>query len=145
MNRLPPLRKKTYSISAPNTNNMHASIQASMAVSPSALGVLVVTVLKMFTSTRNSVTSNAIRPGMTSMGMRKEIQDTITKSPINTTMNEREAENAVHQKWKVFLVLLRAGKVYSPKKSSKEKLVFFAPSWTRILFAKQGEHMIVIF
>ncbi len=34
-----------------------------MAVSPSALGVLVVTVLKMLTSTRKRVTSRAIRPG----------------------------------------------------------------------------------
>ena len=41
---------------------MHANIQASMAVRPSALGVLVVTVLKMFTKTRKSITSNAMRP-----------------------------------------------------------------------------------
>ena len=71
----------TYSTRAPNTKRMQASIHASMAVRPSALGVLVVTLLKMFTSTRNSVTNRAIRPGMTSMGIRNEIQDTITKSP----------------------------------------------------------------
>ena len=52
-----------------------------MAVRPSALGVLVVTLLKMLTSTRNRVTRRAIRPGMTSMGMRNEIQDTITNRP----------------------------------------------------------------
>ena len=52
-----------------------------MAVSPSALGVLVVTVLKMLTSTRNRVTRSAILPGITSMGMRKEIHETITKRP----------------------------------------------------------------
>ena len=34
----------------------------STAVSPSALGALAVTELKMLTSTRNSVTSRAIRP-----------------------------------------------------------------------------------
>ena len=51
-----------YSVSAPKTKRMQASIQASMAVSPSALGVLVVTVLKMLTRTRKRVTSRAIRP-----------------------------------------------------------------------------------
>ena len=52
-----------------------------MAVRPSALGVLVVTLLNMLTSTRNSVTSRAILPGITSMGIKKEIQETITKRP----------------------------------------------------------------
>ena len=60
---------------------MHANIQASIAVRPSALGVFVVTVLKMLTKTRNKVTNNPILPGITSMGIRKEIQDTITNSP----------------------------------------------------------------
>ena len=72
---------KTYSIRAPNTKRMQANIQASMAVRPSALGVLVVTLLKMLTSTRNKVTSRAILPGITSIGMRKDIQDTITNRP----------------------------------------------------------------
>ena len=36
--------------------------QVSTAVSPSAFGALPVTELKMLTSTRNKVTSNAIRP-----------------------------------------------------------------------------------
>ncbi len=36
--------------------------QASIAVSPSAFGVFVVTVLKMFTRTRNRVTRRAMRP-----------------------------------------------------------------------------------
>ena len=71
----------TYSIKAPNTKRMHANIQASMAVSPSALGVLVVTVLKMLTSTRNRVTRRPILPGMTSIGIKNEIQDTITNKP----------------------------------------------------------------
>ena len=60
---------------------MHANIQASIAVSPSALGVLVVTVLKMLTSTRNRVTRRPILPGMTSIGIKNEIQDTITNKP----------------------------------------------------------------
>ena len=71
----------TYSTRAPKTKRMHASIQASMAVRPSALGVLVVTLLNMLTSTRKSVTSRAILPGITSMGIKKEIQETITKRP----------------------------------------------------------------
>ena len=45
------------------------------------LGVLVVTVLKMLTRTRKSVTRRAILPGITSIGMRKEIQDTMTNRP----------------------------------------------------------------
>ena len=60
---------------------MQANIQASIAVSPSALGVLVVTVLKMLTSTRNSVTRSPMRPGITSIGIRKEIHETITNKP----------------------------------------------------------------
>ena len=80
----PPLcssTERTYSMRAPKTKSMQASIQASMAVSPSALGVLVVTVLNMFTRTRKRVTSSAIRPGITSMGIRNEIQETITNRP----------------------------------------------------------------
>ena len=78
------IMNKTYSIRAPNTKRMQTNIQASIAVSPSALGVLVVTVLKMLTSTRNKVTRSAIRPGITSMGMRNDIQDTITNRPITS-------------------------------------------------------------
>ena len=73
--------KGTYSINAPNTNRIHANIHASMAVKPSAFGVLVVTVLKILTRTRKRVTSSAMRPGITSMGIRKLIQETMTKSP----------------------------------------------------------------
>ena len=71
----------THSMSAPNTKRMQASIHASMAVSPSAFGVFGVTVLKMLTSTRKRVTRSAILPGITSIGMRKEIQDTMTNRP----------------------------------------------------------------
>ena len=60
---------------------MQANIQDSMAVRPSALGVLVVTLLKMLTNTRKSVTSRAVRPSTTSRGIKKDIQEAITKSP----------------------------------------------------------------
>ena len=49
--------------------------------SPSALGVLVVMLLKMLTRTRKSVMRRAIRPGMTSGGTTKLIQDTTTNRP----------------------------------------------------------------
>jgi hypothetical protein len=41
---------------------MQASIQISIAVSPSALGEFVVMLLKMLIRTRNSVIKSAIRP-----------------------------------------------------------------------------------
>ena len=80
---------------APNTKRMQESIHISMAVKPkemiefevflstvpSALGVLVVTVLKMLTRTRKIVTSKAILPGMTSGGTTKLIQETTTNRP----------------------------------------------------------------
>ena len=79
----------TYSTSAPNTKRMHANIHASMAVSPSALGVLVVTLLKILTSTRKRVTRRAILPGITSIGMRNDIQDTITNNPkVNMILDQ---------------------------------------------------------
>ena len=46
----------------PKTNKMHANIQISIAVNPSAFGEFVVMLLKMLISTRNSVISKAIRP-----------------------------------------------------------------------------------
>ena len=52
---------------------------------PSALGVLVVTLLKMLTRTRKRVMSKAIRPGMTSGGTTKLIHDTTTKRPKGKT------------------------------------------------------------
>ena len=45
------------------------------------MGVFVVTVLKMLTSTRKRVTRSAILPGITSIGIKKEIQDTMTNRP----------------------------------------------------------------
>ena len=68
-------------MSAPNTNRMHANIHASIAMSPSAFGVFVVTVLKMLMRTRKSVTRSAMRPGTTSGGIRKLDQDTQTNRP----------------------------------------------------------------
>ena len=66
---------------APNTNKRQDNIQISIAVKPSALGVLVVTVLKMLTNTRNRVIRSAILPGITSGGTTKLIQDTTTNRP----------------------------------------------------------------
>jgi hypothetical protein len=43
--------------------------------------VLVVTLLNIFTSTRNNVMRRAMRPGITSGGTTKLIQETTTKSP----------------------------------------------------------------
>ena len=66
---------------APNTNRRQDNIHISIAVNPSALGVLVVTVLKMLTSTRNRVIRRAMRPGITSGGTTKLIQETTTNRP----------------------------------------------------------------
>ena len=52
-----------------------------MAFMPSALGLLVVTVLKMLMSTRNRVINIAMRPGTTSGGTRKLTHDTTTNRP----------------------------------------------------------------
>ena len=52
------------------------------------MGVLVVTVLKMLTRTRKRVTRRAIRPGITSIGMRKDIQDTITNRPREVVVSK---------------------------------------------------------
>ena len=74
---------------------MQANIQISIAVRPSALGELVVTLLKMLTSTRKRVTRRAMRPiiccavfisknalpGTMSGGIRKEIHETATNRP----------------------------------------------------------------
>ena len=46
----------------PNTNRIQANIHISIAVKPSALGELVVILLKILIKTRNTVMSNAIRP-----------------------------------------------------------------------------------
>ena len=51
-----------YTFLSPNTKRIQANIQISMAVRVSALGEFVVTLLKMLTSTRNSVIRRAILP-----------------------------------------------------------------------------------
>ena len=84
----------TYSIKAPNTKRIQANIHASIAVRPSALGVLVVTVLKMLTKTRNRVTKRAILPGITSIGIRKEIQETMTNNPAKYCEGENYLKSA---------------------------------------------------
>ena len=80
----------------PKTKRIHASIQISIAVRPSALGELVVMLLKMLTNTRNKVIRRAILPvknntsdykrqcwvpGTMSGGIRKEIHETATNRP----------------------------------------------------------------
>ena len=65
----------------PNTKRIQASIQISIAVSPSAFGELELMLLKMLTRTRKRVMRSAMRPGTMSGGMRKLIQDTTTKRP----------------------------------------------------------------
>ena len=52
-----------------------------LPVRPSALGILVVMVLKMLTSTRKTVTKSVMRPGTISGGTKKLIQETITNIP----------------------------------------------------------------
>ena len=53
-------KSPAYSMRAPKTKRTQTMTHASMAVSPSALGMLVVMVLKILTSTRNIVMSNVI-------------------------------------------------------------------------------------
>ena len=73
--------KPAYSMRAPKTKSTQTITQASIAVSPSAFGMLLVMVLKMLTRTRNTVTRSVIRPGTISGGTRKLIQDTMTNMP----------------------------------------------------------------
>ena len=56
---IPRILKTEY---IPNTKRIQASIHISIAVKPSAFGEFVVMVLKILIKTRNTVTSNAIRP-----------------------------------------------------------------------------------
>ena len=70
-----------YGSHACNTKVKIVGPVARLVSSPSALGVLVVMLLKMLTSTRKSVMRSAIRPGMTSGGTTKLIQDTTTNRP----------------------------------------------------------------
>ena len=56
------LSMKAYSSRTQNTWRMHITTQVSTAVRPSDFGALAVTLLKIFTRTRNKVTSRAIRP-----------------------------------------------------------------------------------
>ena len=60
---------------------------------PFALGVFVVTLLKMLTRTRKRVMSRAIRPGITSGGTTKLIQETTTNSPEG---RKKEGANKIY-------------------------------------------------
>ena len=66
---------------APNTKMIQTMMKDSIAVSPSALGMLLVMLLKMLTSTRKTVTRIVILPGTLSGGTRKLIQETMTNMP----------------------------------------------------------------
>ena len=74
-------KSPAYSMRAPKTKRTQTMTQASMAVRPSALGMLVVIVLKMLTRTRKTVTRRVMRPGTMSGGTRNEIHDTMTNIP----------------------------------------------------------------
>ena len=69
-------------IRAPKTKMIQMMMKASMAVRPSALGILLVMLLKMLTRHRKTVTRMVIRPGTLSGGTRKLIQDTMTNIPV---------------------------------------------------------------
>ena len=66
---------------APNTKTIQMMTNDSIAVRPSALGMLLVMLLKMLTRTRNTVTRIVILPGTLSGGTRKLIQETMTNMP----------------------------------------------------------------
>ena len=68
-------------IRAPNTNTMQTMMKDSIAVRPSARGMLLVMLLKMLTRTRKTVTRMVILPGTLSGGTRKLIQLTMTNIP----------------------------------------------------------------
>ena len=68
-------------IRAPNTNTIQTMMKDSIAVRPSALGMLLVMLLKMLTRTRKTVTRMVILPGTLSGGTRKLIQLTMTNIP----------------------------------------------------------------
>ena len=53
------------------------------------------TVLKMLTSTRKRVMRRAIRPGMTSGGTTKLIQETTTNKPVQVVQVEVQVEEQV--------------------------------------------------
>jgi len=77
---------------------MQDTTQVSTAVKPSAFGELAVTELKMLTKTRKSVTKSAMRPGTTSGGTMKDIQETITNRPEQEFDGERKKEAEICSK-----------------------------------------------
>ena len=60
-----------YSKRAPHINKIQAIIQADIEVSDVVLGDWVVTLMKIFTITKNNVTIKVILPGITSDGITK--------------------------------------------------------------------------
>ena len=76
------LRVTSLPMRAPKTKMIQMMMKASIAVSPSALGILLVMLLKMLTRQRNTVTRMVILPGTLSGGTRKLIQETMTNMPV---------------------------------------------------------------
>ena len=81
------LTSKKYSIAAysrraRNTKNMQAIIQDEIAVTPSTFGDIFVIALKVFVSTRKSVTSRQTLAGTISGGIKKLTHDTATNTPL---------------------------------------------------------------
>ena len=60
-----------YAANAPNTKNKQENIQADTALNPEELGELELKLLNMLITTRNSVISNIILPGITSGSIKK--------------------------------------------------------------------------
>ena len=67
---------------ARKTKIIQTMMKASIAVRPSAFGMLFVMLLKMLTRQRKTVTRIVILPGTLSGGTKKLIQETITNMPV---------------------------------------------------------------
>ncbi len=86
----PSLCKSIINVQSCGRTGSEIAVTLPMAVRPSALGMLVVIVLKMLTNTRNTVTKSVIRPGTISGGTKKLIQETENRKKIflnSTDMN----------------------------------------------------------
>ena len=64
-------KEESLPIRAPKTKMMQTMMKASIAVRPSAFGILLVMLLKILTRTRKTVTRMVMRPGTLSGGTKK--------------------------------------------------------------------------
>ena len=64
-------KEESLPIRAPKTKMMQTMMKASIAVKPSAFGILLVMLLKILTRTRKTVTRMVMRPGTLSGGTKK--------------------------------------------------------------------------